>query len=302
MVDNVAITPGSGASIAADDVGGVLYQRIKPAYGADGAATDVTANTGLPVGNSRTEVTGSAGALNADAVNLDVTGWSQFSFVVTGTFSGTLTWQASSDNTNWVAITNSIYSHTQSVFMTAGITTAPLLGFGPIMYRYLRCRMTAYTSGTASVTLQLANFPAMPIVNVDKLGQITNSVGVSMTGLTPVIGTFLTTGARTTTQTGTDITSGGQKGLRVLTNITSAGTGSITITIQCKDDTSSSYFDLINSGALTANGLYSLMVYPGIDAVANVAANTTGARSYRIVSTHNNANSMTYSVGYTLLP
>jgi hypothetical protein len=49
MADNVAITPGSGASVAADNVGGTLYQRVKLAHGADGSATDVSAASGLPV-------------------------------------------------------------------------------------------------------------------------------------------------------------------------------------------------------------------------------------------------------------
>lgn len=40
MADNVDITPGTGATVAADDVSGVLYQRVKLAIGADGAAAD----------------------------------------------------------------------------------------------------------------------------------------------------------------------------------------------------------------------------------------------------------------------
>lgn len=42
MTDNLAVTPGSGASVAADDVGGQLYQRVKPAIGVDGVAVDVS--------------------------------------------------------------------------------------------------------------------------------------------------------------------------------------------------------------------------------------------------------------------
>lgn len=41
MADNVAITAGSGTTIASDDVGGVQYQRVKLALGADGAAADL---------------------------------------------------------------------------------------------------------------------------------------------------------------------------------------------------------------------------------------------------------------------
>jgi hypothetical protein len=49
MADNVNITPGSGATVAADDVGGALYQRIKVAHGADGSATDTSVSNPLPI-------------------------------------------------------------------------------------------------------------------------------------------------------------------------------------------------------------------------------------------------------------
>jgi hypothetical protein len=49
MADNIGYTPGSGAVVAADDVGGVLYQRIKPAFGEDNTAIDVSEANPLPV-------------------------------------------------------------------------------------------------------------------------------------------------------------------------------------------------------------------------------------------------------------
>lgn len=49
MADNIGYTPGSGALVAADDVGGVLYQRIKPAFGTDNNAVDVSETNPLPV-------------------------------------------------------------------------------------------------------------------------------------------------------------------------------------------------------------------------------------------------------------
>lgn len=48
MADNVGYTPGGPASIAADDIGGVLYQRVKISEGADGSATDVSAANPMP--------------------------------------------------------------------------------------------------------------------------------------------------------------------------------------------------------------------------------------------------------------
>lgn len=50
MADNVAITEGSGRTIAADDIGaGVMAQRVKPGFGTDGSFTDVSLTNPLPV-------------------------------------------------------------------------------------------------------------------------------------------------------------------------------------------------------------------------------------------------------------
>lgn len=49
MADNVGYTPGTGATIAADEIGGVLHQRIKIGVGGDGAATDVSTSNPMPM-------------------------------------------------------------------------------------------------------------------------------------------------------------------------------------------------------------------------------------------------------------
>lgn len=46
MADNVDITPGTGATVAADDIGGVKHQRVKVSVGVDGSAGDMSANAG----------------------------------------------------------------------------------------------------------------------------------------------------------------------------------------------------------------------------------------------------------------
>jgi hypothetical protein len=55
MADNVGYTPGSGATVAADDIGGVLHQRVKISMGDDGSATDAPgdATNGLDVDVTR---------------------------------------------------------------------------------------------------------------------------------------------------------------------------------------------------------------------------------------------------------
>jgi hypothetical protein len=49
MADNVGYTPGSGATVAADEIGGVLYQRAKVVVGEDGVATDVSQANPMPM-------------------------------------------------------------------------------------------------------------------------------------------------------------------------------------------------------------------------------------------------------------
>jgi hypothetical protein len=49
MADNIGYTPGAGATIAADDIGGILHQRVKIGIGSDGVATDISTSNPMPV-------------------------------------------------------------------------------------------------------------------------------------------------------------------------------------------------------------------------------------------------------------
>lgn len=66
MADNVAITAGSGTSVATDDIGGVHYQRVKVAHGADGSATDSSAAAPFPVTLTNLEKAEDAAHTTAD--------------------------------------------------------------------------------------------------------------------------------------------------------------------------------------------------------------------------------------------
>jgi hypothetical protein len=48
-MDNVGYTPGTGALVAADEIGGVLHQRIKLGIGDDGVAVDVSESNPMPI-------------------------------------------------------------------------------------------------------------------------------------------------------------------------------------------------------------------------------------------------------------
>lgn len=49
MADNIDVTPGTGSTVATEDVGGVQHQKVKVEYGADGAATLVENVAPLPI-------------------------------------------------------------------------------------------------------------------------------------------------------------------------------------------------------------------------------------------------------------
>jgi hypothetical protein len=63
MADNVDVTPGSGATIATDQVGTAHYQLIKLAFGALDTATLVTSSAGLPVSVTNASLAVTAAAL-----------------------------------------------------------------------------------------------------------------------------------------------------------------------------------------------------------------------------------------------
>lgn len=69
MADNTTITPGSGLTVAGDDISSVFYQRVKVSLGADGSARDwtgaATPHRALSAAsNNATSVKASAGWLH----------------------------------------------------------------------------------------------------------------------------------------------------------------------------------------------------------------------------------------------
>jgi hypothetical protein len=98
MADNVRYNePDDGTPIATDDLGGGVHiQRVKPAFGADGSAADVTKTNPLPV---------------AIAGVADATGMTPNRATVTATVA---TIKASSGRLHWLHASN---PNTQTVFL-----------------------------------------------------------------------------------------------------------------------------------------------------------------------------------------
>jgi hypothetical protein len=114
--------------------------------------------------------------------------------------------------------------------------------------------------------------------------------------------TVLPSAARTATPTDTnEYELGGRaRALTVVIDVTAVtSTPSTTFTIQGIDRTSGKTWTILASTALASTGTVVLRVAPGITASANVSANDVVPPLIRIVASHGNANSMTYSVaGY----
>jgi hypothetical protein len=131
-------------------------REIKLIDNGDGTYSMSTSGGG---GTSVSHVTGlSAGALNADLVpSTDVSAYKSFALQVLGTWVGTLTFQGSNDGTNWVPIP--VYeTQTNTVGATQSLASNKVM-YANITFRYLRVRMTAYTSGTATGVLELSPTP-----------------------------------------------------------------------------------------------------------------------------------------------
>ncbi len=75
MADNVGYTPGTGATVAADDIAGILHQRVKLSLGADGSAVDAEgdATNGMKVDVTRVSGVVTIGQ-GTNAVSVDTTG------------------------------------------------------------------------------------------------------------------------------------------------------------------------------------------------------------------------------------
>ena len=81
-----------------------------------------------------------------------------------------------------------------------------------------------------------------------------------------------------------------------------SATPSVTFTIQGKDDLSGKYYTILASAAITGTGTTVLRVYPGLTAAANLTANDVLPGTWRLITTHGDADSITYSVGASLIP
>ena len=151
MADNVGYTPGSGATIAADDIGGVLYQRVKLIHGADGIAHETADGNPLPVYQRDSAATTSFSAITtADTVLFTALEMSNEKTVVmqlVGNWSGAVMLQQSNDNSNWGDVLGSSQSNATGL---ESAVAAPDVVVVQVAARYFRAITSPDFQGSVS--------------------------------------------------------------------------------------------------------------------------------------------------------
>lgn len=127
-------------------------------------------------------------------LSTDTLGWAGVTLQVTGTWVGTVTFEASNDNTNWASA--AVVNGTTASLVTT--STTPGTFYFAAQARYFRARVSAYTSGTVTGTALLRSTPLAP--SVTSSVSITGTAGVQIVAGTNNIGAVqsATTFAETT--------------------------------------------------------------------------------------------------------
>lgn len=190
MADNVGYTPGSGATIAADDISGVLYQRVKIGVGADGSATDVSSSNPMPVSGSvgvsdpsATTAYGPVTTANTVLFSaVDTANIQSIQLQIGGAISaGGIYLQASNDGTTYQPVQGTTFNNIQTV----DTVFAPDLLNIPVTGRFFRAITTPDFVGSVSGTyaLRVAESP-MPFTQTT-LVSLDPQVFVPVAGMTP---------------------------------------------------------------------------------------------------------------------
>lgn len=104
--------------------------------------------------------------------------------------------------------------------------------------------------------------------------------------------------ARTATPTAVEIKDDFSTGVQIIIDVTAVtATPSVVPTIDGLDPASDKWYNILTGAAITATGTTVLRVHPDIPAAAQLTAQDFLPAKYRIVMTHADADSITYSVG-----
>jgi hypothetical protein len=176
------------------------------------AIVNVDPVTGLPI-NDAIEITVTAvGVTNGDLFSVDTSVYNYISLQLTGTWAGTVTFQGSNNNTDWVSI-GSINMTAPGAYVSTSTTTGAFVI--PVATKYVRARVTTYTSGSVTGAAIGGNIP--PII-------VPNTVAISSGAVTVSSGTITTVSTVTSATLAASANLVGDVAVGVRANATNAGT------------------------------------------------------------------------------
>jgi hypothetical protein len=259
MTANTVLNAGSGGDTI-QTVDNTTYKTQVVALANSTGANIAAVNTNgeLAITDNDNVATGSLTAAAQSATISTLNGVDTASVQVTGTWVGTLTFEATIDGTNYFAI-NGIPFISTGVF----ISTATANGqwqFDIAGVQSFRARCSAFTSGTIVVTIR----------GTIGSGLVALDAPVQTMGL-GTIATTGDTGAKTATGNGATQTAPlTAKGL-VLIVVTTPVTGTsptCAFKVQCSLDGGTNWVDACATGNTTAAGTFGIIIYPTIAATS----------------------------------
>jgi hypothetical protein len=191
LADNVAITPGTGATVAADDIGGVLHQRVKVSIGADGTAADWPVGSGnqsavprvtLATDSPGVITTGTAGT--PSAVVLSVQGVASGTVIpvantpLTNFGAGEYETVAASQTAQTLGATGGTGDYISGVLVVPA-TTSP----GNVLLLDNATSITVFAGGASSVSNLVPFFIPLGMISVSGAWKITTGTNVSCIGI-----------------------------------------------------------------------------------------------------------------------
>lgn len=147
------------------------------------------------------------------------------------------------------------------------------------------------------------NIGDVDVISLPSLPAGDNNIGnvdVLTIPATNIEGIALASAARTATISSPDLENNWGKGIHVVLDVTEI-TSTPSITLKIEGKVNGKYYTILEGAAVTTVSVNTYRVFPHLTAVANSIANDVIPKTFRITVTHANTNSITYSVGYSLI-
>ena len=322
MADNTTITAGTGTTIATDDVGGAHYQRVKLTDGAadSSAAIGGDATNGLDVDVTRLIPGTTATALGKAEDAAHTSGDTGVMALAVRT--DTAAARAGTDGDYIPLTTDSIGGLRIGGSGTTGTAAGGVASIQGPAADFTTTMPNPVTIGgwdpnnnrtrvMAALDAQLnAGDPVVNFAGITPLIMATVPLVRGQSGdgnsleqwRANINATILASAARTGTTASADQTNYNGRGLHLVIDVTSiTDTPSITVTIQGKDALSGQYYTILASAAISTVSSTVLRVYPALTAAANATANDILPRTWRVNVVHGDADSITYSIGASII-